>query len=62
MKTNCWLMLGVMLATSAVAQNNPNAGAPAPAPDHAPAGGSRTGDGTRRGNHSAGGKTQARQT
>ena len=25
MKTNCWLMLGVMLATSAVAQDNTNA-------------------------------------
>jgi uncharacterized protein YgiM (DUF1202 family) len=40
MKTNCWLMLGVMLATSAVAQNNPNAGATAPAvaaPASAPA-------------------------
>jgi hypothetical protein len=36
MKTNCWLMLGVMLATSAVAQNNPNAGAPAPAPTTPP--------------------------
>jgi uncharacterized protein YraI len=36
MKTNCWLMLGVMLATSAVAQNNPNAGAPSPAPTTPP--------------------------
>ena len=31
MKTNCWLILGVMLATSAVAQDNSNAGATAPA-------------------------------
>ena len=36
MKTNCWLILGVMLATSAVAQNNPNAGATAPAPTTPP--------------------------
>jgi hypothetical protein len=36
MKTNCWLMLGVMLATSAVAQNNPNAGATATAPTTPP--------------------------
>jgi uncharacterized protein YgiM (DUF1202 family) len=36
MKTNCWLMLGVLLATSAVAQNNPNAGAPSPAPTTPP--------------------------
>ena len=31
MKMNCWLMLGVMLATSAVAQDNSNAGATTPA-------------------------------
>ena len=36
MKTNCWLILGVMLATSAVAQNNPNAGATAPTPTTPP--------------------------
>ena len=36
MKTNCWLMLGVMLATSAVAQNNSNAGATSPAPTTPP--------------------------
>jgi hypothetical protein len=36
MKTNCWLILGVMLATSAVAQNSPNAGATAPAPTTPP--------------------------
>ena len=31
MKTNCWLILGVMLATSAVAQETSNTGATAPA-------------------------------
>jgi uncharacterized protein YgiM (DUF1202 family) len=36
MKTNCWLMLGVMLATSAVAQNNTNAVPPTPAPTATP--------------------------
>lgn len=36
MKTNCWLMLGVMLATSAVAQDNSNAGATTPAPTTPP--------------------------
>ncbi len=36
MKTNFWLMLGVMLATSAVAQDNTNAGAPMPAPSTPP--------------------------
>ncbi|HTQ50973.1 MAG TPA: hypothetical protein VMJ12_09705 [Candidatus Acidoferrales bacterium] len=36
MKTNCWLMLGVMLATSAVAQDNSNSGAATPAPTAAP--------------------------
>src|SRR5215472_2595613 len=37
MKTNCWLMVGVMLATSAIAQNNPNPGAAAPAATPPPA-------------------------
>ena len=32
MKTNCWLVLGVMLATSAVAQVNTNSAPAAPAP------------------------------
>ena len=32
MKTNCWLIAGVMLVTSAVAQDNSNAGAPPAAP------------------------------
>jgi uncharacterized protein YgiM (DUF1202 family) len=32
MKMNCWLMLGVMIATSAVAQNNTNTLPPIPAP------------------------------
>jgi uncharacterized protein YgiM (DUF1202 family) len=32
MKMNCWLMLGVMLATSAIAQDNTNALPPIPAP------------------------------
>jgi uncharacterized protein YgiM (DUF1202 family) len=32
MKMNCWLILGVMLATSAVAQNNTNTLPPIPAP------------------------------
>jgi uncharacterized protein YgiM (DUF1202 family) len=32
MKTNSWLLVGVMLATSAIAQNNPNTGAAASAP------------------------------
>jgi uncharacterized protein YgiM (DUF1202 family) len=39
MKTNCWLILGVMLATSAVAQDNSNAGATAPASTTSPAAG-----------------------
>ena len=62
MKTNCWLILGVMMATSAVAQNNPNCRRPGVHADHAPAGGSRTRAGTGHGNRSAGGKIQARQT
>jgi uncharacterized protein YgiM (DUF1202 family) len=37
MKTNCWLMLGVMIATSAVAQNNTNTLPEIPAPITAPA-------------------------
>jgi uncharacterized protein YgiM (DUF1202 family) len=37
MKTNCWLVLGTMLATGAVAQNNTNALPPIPAPLTAPA-------------------------
>src|ERR1035437_7068619 len=36
MKTNCWLILGTMLATSAVAQVNTNALPPIPAPVIAP--------------------------
>jgi Bacterial SH3 domain len=36
MKTNCWLMAGVMLATSAIAQDNTNAGATMPAPTAPP--------------------------
>jgi uncharacterized protein YgiM (DUF1202 family) len=36
MKTNCWLILGAMVATSAVAQNNTNALPPIPAPITAP--------------------------
>jgi uncharacterized protein YgiM (DUF1202 family) len=36
MKTNCWLMLGVMVATSAAAQNNTNALPEIPAPITAP--------------------------
>jgi uncharacterized protein YgiM (DUF1202 family) len=32
MKTNCWLMAGVLLVTSAVAQDNSNPGAATPAP------------------------------
>ncbi|MFZ0827614.1 MAG: SH3 domain-containing protein [Verrucomicrobiia bacterium] len=35
MKMNCWLMLGVMIATSAVAQNNTNTLPPIPAPSPA---------------------------
>ncbi|MGA2786014.1 MAG: SH3 domain-containing protein [Verrucomicrobiota bacterium] len=35
MKMNCWLILGVMLATSAVAQNNTNTLPPIPAPSPA---------------------------
>ena len=37
MKTNCWLILGTMLAASAVAQNNTNALPPIPAPVTSPA-------------------------
>ena len=62
MKTNCWLMLGVMLATSAVAQNNPNAGAPAPAPTTPPPAEAAPATAPAAGNRCAGGKTQARQT
>src|ERR1700733_15071923 len=36
MKTNCWLILGAMVATGAVAQNNTNALPPIPAPITAP--------------------------
>jgi uncharacterized protein YgiM (DUF1202 family) len=36
MKTNCWLMLGVMLATSAFAQDNTNAVSTTPAPTAPP--------------------------
>jgi hypothetical protein len=32
MKTNCWLILGMMVATSAIAQDNTNALPPIPAP------------------------------
>jgi uncharacterized protein YgiM (DUF1202 family) len=35
MKMNCWLILGVMIATSAVAQNNTNTLPPIPAPSPA---------------------------
>jgi uncharacterized protein YgiM (DUF1202 family) len=35
MKTNCWLILGTMLATTAVAQVNPNTLPPIPAPANA---------------------------
>jgi uncharacterized protein YgiM (DUF1202 family) len=37
MKTNCWLMVGVLLATSAVAQDNTNAVSTAPPAQAAPA-------------------------
>jgi SH3-like domain-containing protein len=36
MKTNCWLILGMMMATSVLAQNNTNALPPIPAPLIAP--------------------------
>jgi uncharacterized protein YgiM (DUF1202 family) len=37
MKTNCWLVLGMIVATSAVAQDNTNALPPIPAPITSPA-------------------------
>ncbi|MGH7977334.1 MAG: SH3 domain-containing protein [Limisphaerales bacterium] len=37
MKTNCWLILGMMVATSAIAQDNTNALPPIPAPITSPA-------------------------
>ncbi len=37
MKTNCWLILGMMVATAVVAQNNTNALPPVPAPAVSPA-------------------------
>ncbi|HSY74516.1 MAG TPA: SH3 domain-containing protein [Dongiaceae bacterium] len=37
MKTNCWLILGLMVATSAIAQNNTNALPEMPAPVTSPA-------------------------
>jgi uncharacterized protein YgiM (DUF1202 family) len=37
MKTNCWLVLGMMMATSALAQNNTNTLPPIPAPEVVPA-------------------------
>lgn len=36
MKTNCWLILGMMVATSAIAQDNTNALPPIPAPVTSP--------------------------
>src|SRR5450432_1629826 len=36
MKTNCWLILGMLMATSVLAQNNTNALPPIPAPLVAP--------------------------
>ncbi|HXE42684.1 MAG TPA: hypothetical protein VN516_06635, partial [Candidatus Baltobacteraceae bacterium] len=37
MKTNCWLILGAMIATSAIAQDNTNALPEIPPPATAPA-------------------------